>query len=57
MVAGSNFQSVGSLDKLSYAVLLAGLVYAVLSDVFEYTWNTILQGEVQREFASDRRPS
>ena len=42
----------GSLDKLSYAVLLAGLVYAVLSDVFEYTWNTILQGEVQRGFAS-----
>jgi hypothetical protein len=42
----------GSLDKISYALFLAGLVYAVLSDAFEYTWNASLQQEVRSGFAS-----
>jgi hypothetical protein len=44
-------KAVGSFDKISYLVLIAGLVYAVISDVFDYVWTNSLQTEVQRGFS------
>lgn len=35
----------GSLDKIAYAVLLAGLVYALLSDLFDFIWSSKLGDE------------
>lgn len=37
----------GSLDKISYAILFAGLVYAVLSDALEFIWTSRLQDEIR----------
>jgi hypothetical protein len=37
----------GSLDKVSYMILLAGLVYAVFSDVVEFIWTSRLQEEMR----------
>jgi hypothetical protein len=45
-------KGVGSFDKISYATFLAGLMYAVLSDAFEYVWNTSLQKEVEQGFSA-----
>ncbi len=38
----------GSLDKVSYVVLLAGLVYAVFSDILEFIWTSKLQEEIRK---------
>lgn len=35
----------GSLDKIAYAVPLAGLVYALLTDLFDFVWSTKLGEE------------
>jgi hypothetical protein len=43
-------KAVGSFDKIAYAVLLAGLVYAVISDLLDYVWANNLQAEVQKGF-------
>lgn len=40
-------KGVGSFDKISYLAFVAGLVYAVASDVFEYVWLNSLQKEVK----------
>lgn len=44
-------KGVGSFDKISAAVLFTGLVYAVLSDVFDYLWANSLQAEVRQASA------
>src|SRR4051812_20850068 len=38
----------GSLDKIAYAVLFAGLVYALLSDLFDFVWSTKLGDEFNK---------
>jgi hypothetical protein len=43
-------KAVGSLDKISYLVLIAGLVYAVISDVLDYIWANSFQPELQKGF-------
>lgn len=44
-------KGVGSLDKISYLSFLAGLIYAVLSDSFDYIWSNSLITEVRRGVA------
>jgi len=43
-------KAVGSFDKLSYFLFLAGLIYAVASDVIDYVWTNSLQAEVRKGF-------
>lgn len=38
-------KAAGSLDKVSYAVFLAGIAYIVISDAFEYLWVNNLQSD------------
>lgn len=40
----------GSFDKVAYAVLFAGLAYAVVSDGFSYIWSTKVETEVRDGF-------
>jgi hypothetical protein len=43
-------KGVGSFDKISYIVMVAGLVYAVISDVLDYIWSNSFQPELQKGF-------
>jgi hypothetical protein len=41
-------KALGSLDKIGFALLLAGLVYAVLTDLFEQIWSNKLGDEFNK---------
>lgn len=47
-------KAVGSFDKIAYLIAIAGLVYAVISDVLEYVWLNNLQGETQKALGEAR---
>lgn len=48
-------KAVGSFDKIAYLVAIAGLVYAVISDVIDYVWANSLQSEAQRALSETQK--
>jgi hypothetical protein len=44
-------KSAGSFDKFAYFTALAGLLYAVISDVIDYVWTNSLQAELRKGFS------
>lgn len=45
----------GSLDKVAYIVLLAGLAYAVLSDALDFLWSGRIKEEMEKAVAETQK--
>ncbi len=43
-------KGVGSFDKFAIFIAVAGLLYAVMSDVFDYVWTNSLKPQVEKGF-------
>lgn|GEM_PF-3235436 len=41
---------IGSIDKFAYLVFLAGIIYAVVSDILDYMWNNNISSQMSEGF-------
>src|SRR5579862_8345399 len=45
-------KALGSLDRVAYVVLLAGLIYAVMADLSDFLWTGKIQNDMRAGFKS-----